>query len=87
MFPELSHPSPNSLSDRLGLLFWRLSHALEATGTPDVPVELGRLSGHLLRDIGIDPRSLPAKPQHLVTPPDTLHSRVAMAEFLATTIR
>lgn len=87
MFADIFHPTPNSFSSRLALLAWRLSHAFEPKDAQSLPAELGRLSDHLLRDIGVDPRSLPPAPAHLVTPPDLLHSRAAMAEFLATTVR
>ena len=63
MFADLSHPTSTSLSNRLALLFWRLLHAFEAKDSHHLPAELGRLSDHQLRDIGVDPRSV-RQPAH-----------------------
>lgn len=63
MFADLSHPTSASFTNRLALFFWRLSHAFEAKDAHQLPAELSRLSDHLLRDIGVDPRNvrLPAE--------------------------
>jgi uncharacterized protein YjiS (DUF1127 family) len=63
MFADFSHSTSTSLTNRLALLFWRLSHALEAKDSSQLPAELSRLSDHQLRDIGVDPRDvrLPAQ--------------------------
>jgi hypothetical protein len=58
MFADLSHQTSTSFANRLALLFWRLSHAFETKDSHDLPAELGRLSDHQLRDIGVDPRSI-----------------------------
>jgi hypothetical protein len=58
MFADLSHQTSTSLTNRLALLFWRLSHAFEAKDSHQLPAELARLSDHQLRDIGIDPRDV-----------------------------
>ena len=58
MYADLSHPTSTSLINRLALLLWRLLHAFEPKDSHDLPAELGRLPDHLLRDIGVDPRSI-----------------------------
>jgi uncharacterized protein YjiS (DUF1127 family) len=58
MFADLSHPTPSPLASRLSLLLWRLPHAFESRQARRLPTELGRLSDHQLRDIGVDPRSV-----------------------------
>jgi hypothetical protein len=63
MFADLSHQTSSSLTNRLALFFWRLSHAFEAKDAHQLPAELSRLSDHQLRDIGVDPRSVRPLPQ------------------------
>jgi uncharacterized protein YjiS (DUF1127 family) len=63
MFADLSHPTSTALTDRFALLFWRLSHIFEARDSRQQPAELGRLTDHLLRDIGVDPRTI-RQPAH-----------------------
>lgn len=58
MFADLSHPTIPSLTNRLALSLWRLSHVFEARDARHLPAELGRLSDHLLHDIGVDPRDI-----------------------------
>lgn len=58
MFADLSHATPASFTNRLALHFWRLLHAFETKDARRLPAELGRLSDHQLRDIGVDPRSV-----------------------------
>ena len=63
MYADLSHPTSTSLINRLAVLVWRLMHAFEMRGSHHLPPELGRLSDHLLRDVGVDPRSV-RQPAH-----------------------
>lgn len=63
MFADLSHSTSASLTNRLSLFFWRLSHAFEARDSHHLPAELSRLSDHLLCDIGVDPRSVRLPPE------------------------
>jgi uncharacterized protein YjiS (DUF1127 family) len=67
MFADLSHAPSTSLANRVATLFWRLSHAFEATNSHRLPAELGRLPDHLLRDIGVDPRSVRLPAQEAAT--------------------
>lgn len=52
-----------------------------------LPAELRGLPDRILRDVGIDPRTLAPDYPGAVTPPDILHSPRAMATFLAMTVR
>ena len=52
-----------------------------------LPAEVRRLPERMLRDIGLDPRTVRSEHSGTVTQADMLHSPRAMAEFLATTVR
>jgi hypothetical protein len=58
MFADLSHNTSTSFTNRLALVFWRLSHVFDAQESHELPAELARLSDHQLRDIGVDPRNV-----------------------------
>ena len=63
MSADLSHPTSTSLVNRLALVLGLLLHAIVARDSNALPAALGRLSDHLLRDIGVDPRSI-RQPAH-----------------------
>lgn len=72
MFADLSHSPSTSPVNRLTVLLWRLSNALESRQSHLLPVELGRLSDHLLCDIGVDPRHVRHSAQEASTNLDLL---------------
>ena len=67
MFADLSHSTSTSLANRLTLFIWRVSRAFEVSESQHLPAELGRLSDHLLCDIGVDPRSIRVPPHEATT--------------------
>ena len=82
-----THPFQTPVASRLGLRLSQLIRWLAPERGDAFPAEPRRLPDRLLRDIGVDPRALPPEFSRAVTTPDILHSRRAMAEFLATTVR
>ncbi len=82
-----THPIQNPFASRLGPWVSQLLRWLVPERSDAIPAEFRRLPDRLLRDIGVDPRSIPPEFSRTVTAPDMLHSPRAMAEFLATTVR
>jgi uncharacterized protein YjiS (DUF1127 family) len=82
-----THPFQNPVVSRLGPWVSQVIRWVVPERNDAIPAEFRRMSDRLLRDIGVDPRSIPPEFSRAVTAPDMLHSGRAMAEFLATTVR